>query len=56
MFEEEPRIKPQRALEDMSLEELASQIETLREEIERCEAEIEKKKSAKNAADNIFGQ
>ncbi|ACT60637.1 DUF1192 domain-containing protein [Hirschia baltica] len=56
MFEEEPRIKPPRALEDMSLEELASQIETLKEEIARCEAEIIKKKSVKNAADAIFGQ
>ena len=56
MFEDEPSIKPPRALEDMSLEELASQIETLKDEIKRCEAEIEKKKSVKHAADAIFGQ
>lgn len=56
MFEDEPSTKPKRSLEEMSLEELASQIETLKQEIVRCEEEIVKKKSVKNAADAIFGQ
>ncbi len=56
MFEEEPTTKPSRTLEDMSIDELTSRIETLKEEITRCEDEITKKKAVKNAADAIFGQ
>jgi len=55
MFEESPKMKPARLLEDMSLEELAEHIVNLNEEIARCQAEIKKKEASKKAADNIFG-
>ena len=55
MFEEDPILKPARELEDMSLEELAERIASLRVEISRCEAEIEKKEAVKRAALDAFG-
>jgi uncharacterized small protein (DUF1192 family) len=55
MFEEGTQKKPDRPLEDMSLEELAERIVNLKAEIERCEAEIKKKEASKRAADDIFG-
>ncbi|MFC7292507.1 DUF1192 family protein [Hirschia litorea] len=55
MFDEDPKAKPARTLEEMSIEELGYQIETLKEKIKLCEAEIAKKKQVKDAADAIFG-
>lgn len=55
MFEEDPILKPARALEDMSLEELAARIVSLEVEITRCQAEIEKKEAVKKAAQGVFG-
>lgn len=54
MFDEDPKAKPARTLEEMSIDELRYQIETLKEKIELCEAEIIKKEHVKNAADAIF--
>ncbi len=55
MFEDETVSPKPRALEDMSLEELAKRIDLLKDEIHRCEQEIEKKQAVKAAADDIFG-
>ena len=55
MFEEDPILRPARALEDMSLEELAARIVSLEVEITRCQAEIEKKEAVKKAAQGVFG-
>ncbi len=54
--DEEPvRISRPQALDQMSLEELAVRIDTLRAEIAACEAEIERKRAQKRAADALFG-
>jgi uncharacterized small protein (DUF1192 family) len=54
--DEEPiRIKRPQALDQMSVDELAVRIEDLRQEIAACEAEIERKKAQKRAADALFG-
>jgi uncharacterized small protein (DUF1192 family) len=54
--DEEPiRIKRPQALAQMSVDELAVRIEHLRQEIAACEAEIERKKAQKRAADALFG-
>ena len=54
MFEEEPVIKPARALEDMSLEELRERINVLEAEIEATRSMIVKKEAQKKAADAFF--
>ena len=54
--DEEPiRIKRPQALDQMSVDELGVRIEELRQEIAACEAEIERKKAQKRAADALFG-
>lgn len=54
--DEEPvRINRPQALDQMSLDELAVRIEALRAEIAACEAEIERKRAQKRAADALFG-
>ncbi len=54
--DEEPVLlrRPQ-ALDQMSVAELDVRIEQLRAEIAACEAEIERKKAQKRAADALFG-
>ncbi|HCJ19558.1 MAG TPA: DUF1192 domain-containing protein [Hyphomonas sp.] len=42
-------------MEQMSVQELHERIEVLQAGIAACEAEIEKKKSQKSAADALFG-
>ena len=54
MFEEEPRLKPQRLLDDMSIEELRDRIAVLREQIAACEAMIVRKEASRKAADAAF--
>ena len=41
-------------LERLSVEDLEDRIETLKAEIEACEAELKKKKDVKAAADSVF--
>jgi uncharacterized small protein (DUF1192 family) len=54
--DEEPiRIRRPQALDQMSVDELVARIEELRREIGACEAEIERKKAQKRAADALFG-
>lgn len=54
--DEEPiRIRRPQALDQMSVDELVVRIEELRGEIGACEAEIERKKAQKRAADALFG-
>lgn len=55
--EEEPiLVRKADTLDQMSVEELAVRIERLKAEILACEAEIEKKKAQKRAADALFGK
>ena len=42
-------------LDEMSIDDLTHRIAKLKEEISACEAEIEKKKAQKSAADALFG-
>jgi uncharacterized small protein (DUF1192 family) len=54
--DEEPiRIRRPQALDQMSVDELSARILELRREIDACEAEIERKKAQKRAADALFG-
>ncbi|MBK8197942.1 MAG: DUF1192 domain-containing protein [Acidobacteria bacterium] len=56
MHDEEPvRIKRPQALDQMSVEELEVHIAWLKSEIGACEAEIDRKKAQKRAADALFG-
>lgn len=55
MFEEPPKPKPERKLDEMSVEEIRQRIEDLKGEIEACEAELERKQSHMSAADKLFG-
>jgi uncharacterized small protein (DUF1192 family) len=54
MFEEEPRLKPARALDDMSIEELREKIVGLHGQIAACEAMIVRKEASRKAADAAF--
>ncbi len=54
--DEEPiLVRKAQALDQMSIDELESRIGALKAEILACEAEIEKKKAQKRAADALFG-
>lgn len=54
--DEEPvLVRKAQALDQMSVEELEYRIGQLKAEIAACEAEIEKKKAQKRAADALFG-
>ncbi|MGA1343111.1 MAG: DUF1192 family protein [Hyphomonas sp.] len=54
--DEEPiHVRRPQALDQMSVEELGARIEELRRQIDACEAEIERKKAQKRAADALFG-
>ena len=54
MFEDEPPKPAKLDLERMSVEDLKERIEALKAEIAACEAEIERKKAHKSAADDFF--
>lgn len=54
--DEEPvLVRKAQALDQMSVEELQYRITQLQADIAACEAEIEKKKAQKRAADALFG-
>lgn len=54
--DEEPvLVRKAQTLDQMSVDELAARIGQLQAEIAACEAEIEKKKAQKRAADALFG-
>lgn len=54
--DEEPvLVRKAQALDQMSIDELEMRIGQLKAEILACEAEIEKKKAQKRAADALFG-
>lgn len=54
--DEEPvLVRKAQALDQMSIDELEARIGQLKAEILACEAEIEKKKAQKRAADALFG-
>ncbi len=54
--DEEPvLVRKAQALDQMSIDELELRIGQLKAEILACEAEIEKKKAQKRAADALFG-
>lgn len=54
--DEEPvRVKRAQVIDQMSVAELGVRIAHLQSEIAACEAEIEKKKAQKRAADALFG-
>lgn len=54
--DEEPvLIKRPQSLDQMSIAELEVRIDQLKAEITACEAEIERKKAQKRAADALFG-
>ena len=56
MFENEPVLtKKQPTLDELSIEELIYKISELKDEIKACEAEIDKKKAQKTAAEALFG-
>lgn len=55
MFEDDPLPEKKVDLERLSIEQLQARIETLREEIAACEAELDRKQSHKSAADALFG-
>ncbi|MFN7163238.1 MAG: DUF1192 family protein [Hyphomonas sp.] len=56
MPDEEPvLVKRAQAIDQMSVAELEVRIAHLNAEIAACEAEIEKKKAQKRAADALFG-
>ena len=59
VHEDEPRdkgdaIKPGEDLEIFGVEQLAERIETLKAELQRTEAMLDKKKSGLAAADSLF--
>lgn len=54
MFEDELPKPAKLDLEKMSVDELQERIETLKAEIDACEAEIRKKQAHKSAADDLF--
>ncbi len=54
MFEDDAPKPPKLDLDRMSVEDLQEHIETLKAEIAACQAEIEKKKAHKSAADDFF--
>jgi uncharacterized small protein (DUF1192 family) len=54
--DEEPvLVRKAQALDQMSIDELELRIGQLKAEILACEAEVEKKKAQKRAADALFG-
>ena len=54
--DEEPiLVNTPQTLEQMSVEELEARIALLKEGIAACEAQIEKKRAQKSAADALFG-
>lgn len=54
--DEEPvLVRKAQAIDQMSIDELETRIGQLKAEILACEAEIEKKKAQKRAADALFG-
>ena len=54
--DEEPiLVNAPQTLEQMSIDELTARIETLKAGIAACEAEIERKRAQKSAADALFG-
>lgn len=54
--DEEPvLVRKAQALDQMSIDELETRIGQLKADILACEAEIEKKKAQKRAADALFG-
>ena len=56
MFEEnEPLPEKPLDLERLSVEELEERIVSLKDEIAACEAELNRKRSHKSAADALFG-
>lgn len=56
IHDEEPvLVRKARGLDQLSVDELEHRIGELRAEIAACEAEIEKKKAQKRAADALFG-
>lgn len=56
MFEEEARPRPQRLLDDMSIDELRERVEVLRAEIAAAEAAIARKEATRRAAEAAFGR
>ncbi|MEO0983485.1 MAG: DUF1192 domain-containing protein [Pseudomonadota bacterium] len=55
MLEEEPKPLAERPLDRYSEDELEARIKTLKAEIAACEAELERKRSHRSAADALFG-
>ena len=54
--DEEPILtNTSQTLEQMSIDELTARIETLQAGIVACEAEIDRKRAQKSAADALFG-
>jgi uncharacterized small protein (DUF1192 family) len=56
VFEEEARPRPQRLLDDMSIDELRERVEVLRAEIAAAEAAIARKEATRRAAEAAFGR
>lgn len=54
MFEEEPRAKPKRPLDEMSIADLGERIAELKAEIAACEAMIARKDATRKAAEQAF--
>lgn len=54
MFEDDTPKPGKIDLENMSVDELKHRIESLKEAIAACEAEIQKKEAHKSAADDFF--
>jgi uncharacterized small protein (DUF1192 family) len=54
LFDEEPVRKTARALEDMSIADLRERIETLKQDIAACEAQIARKEATRKAAEAAF--
>ena len=55
MFENEPRPAPVLDLERLSVEELEARIVELKQQIQDCQSELERKQTHKSAADALFG-
>ena len=56
LFDEEPiRSEKPQLLDELSIEELEDRIAGLKAAIAACEAEIDKKRQQKTAADALFG-
>ena len=55
MDDTEPRAPKPLDLERLSEDELLARIEQLKTEIAACEAELDRKKSHRSAADALFG-